>query len=201
MTDEIAKPSLTERLQLFLRGDAGDTDALVQEILPKLREIALQRLRRERHAAALSKSDLIQELWVRSLSKGGWQIQDRGHFFALASSAMRYILVDLARRRLALIRGGGETPISIEEARGNREPWVQDAAKIVEIDLLLKRLAEKDADAARMVEMHYFMGLTFEEIAKETGLTLKQVRTRWERALAWLKRMLRAKSGKPSVSV
>ncbi len=200
MASQVSPGSLTERLQLLMRGDTAGSDALVREIMPKLREIAMQRLRRERYAAPLSKTELIHELWLRNLSKGGWQIHDRAHFYALASTAMRYILVDLARKRLASVRGGGEAPVSLDEARGSREPWVQDAARIVEIDILLKRLEEKEPDAARMVEMHYFMGLTFDEIAQETGLTVKQVRSRWDRGLGWLKRMLRSReSGRSSL--
>lgn len=96
--------SLTERLQLFMEGDPAVTESLLHEVLPRLREIAARELKREHPVAPLSKTELIHELWLSNLSKGGWQIHDQGHFFALASLAMRRILVDLARRRLALRR-------------------------------------------------------------------------------------------------
>ena len=67
----------------------------------------------------------------------------------------------------------------------------QDAQQIVEIGILMERLEGQDPDAARVVDMHYFTGFTLEEIATETGLTFRQVRSRWERGQAWLKRMLR----------
>lgn len=106
--------SLTVRLQAFMQGDTAAVDALLYEVLPKLRDIALRELRRERYAAPLSKTELINELWVNHLSKGGWQIHDRGHFYALASMAMRRVLIDIARKRLALCRNNGEAPLSLD---------------------------------------------------------------------------------------
>ncbi|MGC9948362.1 MAG: ECF-type sigma factor [Bryobacteraceae bacterium] len=102
-------PSLTERLNLFMQGNQSVVDALLREVLPKLHEIAVRELKRERYMAPLSKTELIHEVWLSSLSKGGWQIHDQGHFYALASLAMRRVLVDLARKRLAARRGSGET--------------------------------------------------------------------------------------------
>ena len=81
--------SLTERLQLFMQGDSAVVEALLREVLPKLHQIALRELKRERYVAPLSKTELIHEVWLGSLSKGGWQIRDQGHFYALASLAMR----------------------------------------------------------------------------------------------------------------
>ena len=100
-------PSLTERLNLFMQGNQAVVDALLREVLPKLHEIAVRELKRERYMAPLSKTELIHEVWLSSLSKGGWQIHDQGHFYALASLAMRRVLVDLARKRLAARRGSG----------------------------------------------------------------------------------------------
>lgn len=184
--------SLTERLQLFMQGDSRVVDALLAEVLPKLQEIAIRELKRERYIASLTKTELIHEVWLSNLSKGGWQIRDRGHFFALASLAMRRVLVDLARKRLAERRGGGVASLPLEEAGDLAPGSLGDVHQIVEIGDLMERLEAKDPDAARMVDMHYFSGFTLEEIAKETGLTFRQVRSRWERGLKWLKRMLRA---------
>ncbi len=186
--------STTERLQLFMQGDPAVADALLREVMPKLREIALRALKRERYVAPLSKTELISELWLSNLSKGGWQIRDQGHFYALASLAMRRILVDMARKRLAVRRGSGQATLSLDEGRVLLGPSVQDAAQIVEIGILTERLEATDPDAARMVDMHYFSGFTLEEIAKETGLTLKQVRSRWERGLKWLKKTLQSRA-------
>jgi len=187
-----AGASITERLQLFMQGDGTIADALLADLMPKLREIALRALDRERYHAPLTKTELIQELWVGSLAAGGWQIRDQGHFYALASLAMRRILVDFARKRLAARRGGGAAHLPLEEI-GPVATHEQDAAQIVEIGIVMERLDAVDPDAARMVDMHYFSGFTLEEIAAETGLTLKQVRRRWERGLKWLQKALGAK--------
>jgi RNA polymerase sigma factor (TIGR02999 family) len=184
--------SLTERLNLFMHGDQSVVDALLREVLPKLHEIAVRELKRERYMAPLSKTELIHEVWLSNLSKGGWQVHDQGHFYALASLAMRRVLVDLARRRLAVRRGAGEAPLPLDESGTLLGPSERDAQQIVEIGLLMERLEAKDPDAARMVDMHYFSGFTLEEIAQETGLTVRQVRSRWEKGMKWLKRMLQA---------
>src|SRR5579862_7825025 len=106
------RTSVTEQLQSFMGGKTSAGEDLLREILPRLRQVALSALNRERYAAPFSQTELIHELWIRSLGKGGWQIQDRGHFYALASVAMRRILIDFARKRLALRRGGTAVPCS-----------------------------------------------------------------------------------------
>src|SRR5450755_3636153 len=111
-------PSLTERLNLFMQGNQSVVDALLREVMPKLHQIAVRELKRERYMAPLSKTELIHEVWLSTLSKGGWQIHDQGHFYALASLAMRRVLVDLARRRLAACRGGGEAVLPLDHSSG-----------------------------------------------------------------------------------
>lgn len=185
--------SLTERLNLFMQGDVGVANSLLQEILPALHEIAARELRREHGASPLSKTELIHELWLANLAQGTWQLVNRGHFFALASLAMRRVLVDLARERVSLKRGGKDAPLPLETVESRLPADVDnDAEKIVEIGMLMDRLETKHADAARIIDMHYFNGFTFDEIARETGLTLKQVRSRWNKGLKFLKRFRRA---------
>lgn len=188
----MSNTSLTEQLQSFMIGDVTVADPLIREVLPKLREIALRELKRERYIAPLTRTELISELWVSNLGKGGWQIENRGHFFALASLAMRRILIDLARKRMATRRGGGQSAISLTGSDPSLKICADDADQIVELGLAMERLDLKDPDAARVVDMHYFSGFTLEEIACETGVTLKQVRVRWERGLKRLRKALRA---------
>ena len=94
----------------------------------------------------------------------------------------------------------GEANVPLDEHGALLSAPVRDAQQIVEIGILMERLEARDPDAARMVDMHYFSGFTLEEIATETGLTFRQVRSRWERGLKWLKRMLHAaaRDGRPS---
>jgi len=178
--------SLTEQLQSFFQGHQAGADALLREILPKLHEIAIRELSRERYVASVSATELIQEIWLRNISKASWQIGNRGHFYAIASLAMRRVLVDLARSRIAQRRGGLEAPLPLAEAT-TLSSEKTDARQIVEIGILMERLEEVDSDAARVVDMHYFGGFTLKEISQSTGLTFRQVRTRWERGLKWLK--------------
>jgi RNA polymerase sigma factor (TIGR02999 family) len=175
-----------------MQGNGEDADALLREVLPKLHAIAVRELKAERYMAPLSKTELIHELWLGSLSKGGWRVDSREHFYALASLAMRHVLVDLARKRLAARRGGTQFVVSLDgpEAR-KRAAWTDDE-RVVEIGILMERLEVKHPDAARIVDMHYFSGFTFEEVAAETGLTLKQVQYRWKKGHRWLKKTMRS---------
>lgn len=175
--------SLTQQLHVFFGGDHSAVDALLQEILPKLREIAVRELSRERYIAPVSATELIHEIWLRNISKASWQIRDQGHFYAIASLAMRRVLIDAARRRLSEER---------IQANGDGNGATADAQQIIEIGILMERLEDEDSDAARVVDMHYFGGFTFTEIAASTKLTVRQVRTRWARGLKWLKTNLKS---------
>jgi RNA polymerase sigma factor (TIGR02999 family) len=190
----VATASLTEQLQLFMRGDVSFADALIKELTPKLREIAQRSLRRERYMAPLSPTELINEFWVSSFSGGGFRIEDRGHFFAIASRIMRNTLVDVARKRLAERRGGGTAALPLETLSASGGLPARDASRIVEIGILMDQLGAELPDSACIVDMHYFAGFTLEEIAAETRLTVKQVRGRWEKGLKWLKRKLKNRS-------
>lgn len=191
----MATASLTEQLQLFMRGDVSFADTLIKELTPKLREIAFRSLRRERFMAPLSPTELINEFWVSSFSGGGFRIEDRGHFFAIASRIMRNTLVDLARKRLAERRGGGAADLPLDRLSAVGGLAEKDASRIVEIGILMDQLGAELPDSASIVDMHYFAGFTLEEIAAETRLTVKQVRGRWEKGLNWLKRKLRTERG------
>jgi RNA polymerase sigma factor (TIGR02999 family) len=185
--------SLTERLNLFMQGDVAVAESLLQEILPTLHEIAARELRREYGAVPLTKTELIHELWLSNLRQSDWKVVNRGHFFALASRAMRRILVDEARKRLSLKRGRQHASLPLDEDKPCLTPSVEsDAERIVEIGMLVERLEAKHPDPARVIEMHYFGGFGFDEIAQATGLTLKQVRSRWNKGLRFLKRSLGA---------
>ena len=181
--------SLTERLKSFMNGDRAAADVLLREILPKLHEIAVRELNRGALYGAAFEDRVDSRGLVSNLSKGGWQIQDQGHFYALASLAMRRVLVDLARRSLAACRGGGETTLPLDASAPAGQSRARSPADCRD-RCLMERLEAKDPDAARMVDMHYFSGFTLEEIAKETGLTVRQVRFRWEQGMKWLKRTL-----------
>jgi RNA polymerase sigma factor (TIGR02999 family) len=179
--------SLTEQLRRFSSGDRNIADAVFREVLPRLREVAVRQLQRERYAAPYCPSELINEAWLKSLRHGGWQIRDREHFYAIAGLVMRQVLVDAARNRLAQRRGCGEAAVCLDDLPQNLHPSVRDDEQLVEIGLLLAKLDRKDPEVARIVDLHYMVGFNLEEIADITGLTLRQVRHRWKKGQDWLK--------------
>jgi RNA polymerase sigma-70 factor (ECF subfamily) len=179
--------SLTELLRRYSSGDRNIADAVFREVLPRLREIAVRQLQRERYAAPYCPSELINEAWLRSLRHGGWQIRDREHFYAIAGLVMRRVLVDAARNRLAQRRGRGDPPVPLDDLPQNLHPSIKDDEQLVEIGLLLEKLDKKTPEVARIVDLHYMVGFRLEEIVDITGLTIKQVRYRWKKGQDWLK--------------
>jgi RNA polymerase sigma factor (TIGR02999 family) len=179
--------SLTKQLQSFSDGDREIAETILREVLPTLHQIAVRELQRERYIAPLSPTELINEVWLRSLGKGGWQINSREHFYAIAALAMRRVLIDFARQRLAHRRGEGEKTDSLDDSLQEASASASDAETIVQIGILMERLEKAVPQAARIVDMHYFAGFTLQEIAELTGLTFRQVRHLWEKGRDWLK--------------
>lgn len=179
--------SLTEQLRMFSGGEREIAEAVLRQVLPKLHEIAVRELRRERYIAPLSPTELIHEVWLRNLRKGGWEIHSREHFYAISALAMRRVLVDFARIRLTQKRGDGKTTESLDGQVSLPSTGTSDPESILQIGVLMDKLEKADREAARIVDMHYFAGFTFEEIAEITGLTFRQVRHRWEKGRDWLK--------------
>lgn len=185
--------SLTQRLRAYFGGKAETVDELLREIFPMLREIAARELHRDGYRPSLSPSDLIHEIWLRNLSRASWTIHDQGHFYAIASLAMRRVLKDMARKCLAQRRSAGQ-PMP-EEKPALKNGAEKDARQIVEIAILMDRLEEELPDSARVVDMHYFAGFTFVEIAESCDLSARQVRLRWKKGIQWLKRIHEGASG------
>jgi RNA polymerase sigma factor (TIGR02999 family) len=179
--------SLTEQLQAFSSGDREMAEAILREILPKLHQLAVRHVRKERYLAPVSPTELINEVWLRHIHKGGWHIRNREHFYAIAGCAMRRVLVDFARDRLALKRGAFDPPVFLDEAATAEQPDPASASQVVEIGLLMEQMGKARPEAVQVVDMHYFAGFSFEEISEITGLSLRQVRHRWEKGRDWLK--------------
>jgi RNA polymerase sigma factor (TIGR02999 family) len=182
--------SLTDRLRAYSKGDREMADAILSEILPELRKVAARALKNDRHSA-FSPTDLVNEVWLRKLHVGGWDVKDRQHFYLFAGRAMRQVLIDMARNRLAKKRGDGSEPVSLEEFHSKDPATTSSPENIIHLGLLIERLEEVDGDAARMVDLHYFAGFTLQEIAEKTGLTFRQARSRWERGRDWLKKQIK----------
>jgi len=181
-----APEHLTDLLNAARSGDsdaARDAYAVVYE---DLKRRASQSLRRA-PGATLSATALVHEVYVRFSDHAGKPLRDRGHFFALAARAMRQIVIERARKRKAVKRGGDRVATDLDSAVALHE---EDFARAVEIDDALRTLELRDANLARLVELHFFAGLTFEEIADATNRHERTVRRDWEFARAFLRTAL-----------
>jgi len=173
--------------ELFRQWRAGDEGAL-RHLLPlvyeELRRLARRHLRKERPDHTLQTTALIHEAYLRFVDQGAPAVRDRCHFVALTSHLMRQILVDHARARLAKKRDGG-CRITLAEDLAVAESGEID---VLAIDEALSRLAQLDAQQARVVELRYFGGLSIRETAEALGISEATVKRDWATARVWLHR-------------
>lgn len=182
---------ITELLQRFAAGDRELGQLIAAAIGPKLHELAHRAASRERSPQALRATEVVNEVWLSLLLKGRTVIQSRQHFFALAAQVIRHLLVNEARKRLAISRGGGTERLALEEMTVEPEaPKAADPETVIEIDRLMDQLENEDSTLARILEMRYFCGFTREEIAEETGLKAHRVRELERKANEWMHRRL-----------
>lgn len=146
-----------------------------------LRSLAAAHLNGERSGHTLCATDLVHEAWLRFRGYQDTTLKGHAHFLALASQAMRRVLIDHARRRLSAKRGGGVLCVELSEQLDVSTP-----EQYLELDLALIQLAEIDPEIAGMVEMRYFGGATTEEIALTFGVSERTVRHRMAYARSWL---------------
>jgi RNA polymerase sigma factor (TIGR02999 family) len=179
--------NLTVLLRAWQKGDRAAFDKIAPVIYDELRRLAAFHLRSERQDHTFTPTDLISEAYLR-LAGGALELSDRAHFFALASRNMRQILVDHARKRCAEKRGAGERPTELDETR----VAIERPAALVAIDDALEELAKLDERKARVVELHYFGGLTQDEIAAVCDVHVNTVARDLRFAAAWLRTRLEA---------
>lgn len=177
--------TLTRLLRRFSGGDQTVADEMLRSVLPELHRIATGMLRRQHGTAAFQPHDLIHEAWAKNLHRGGWKIENRQHFYAIAALAMRNVLIDYARSRTAHRRGSGVAPVDL--SRNTEVPHPSELQSVVAAGLAMERLEKRDPASARIVDMHYFAGFTLKDIAEITGLKFTYVRQRWEFGRDWLK--------------
>jgi RNA polymerase sigma factor (TIGR02999 family) len=183
------RPAVTALLAAHAGGDTGALDRLMPLIYADLRRIARTQLRR-RQSLSLDTAGLVHDAYLRLVDQSRVEWRDRGHFFAVCALAMRQIVVDRARRRQRLKRGGDQIVVSITEAN---EPRAAGAAiDVLTVDLARDRLALVDARLARVVECRYFAGLTDEETAVALGVSVRTAQREWFKARAWLRNELGA---------
>jgi RNA polymerase sigma factor (TIGR02999 family) len=189
MSDDIrtADPEVTSLLVALRDGDRGALDRLFEVVYGELRRLARAQLARSAPHATLSTTALVNEAYVRFAGAHRLSAGDRQHFYSLAARAMRQILVDHSRRRLAQRRGGD---VQIVPLADWDRPSEVDLAGVVAIDDALSRLEALDERLARLVEWRVFGGLTFEEIAASGDLSVTTLKRDWRKARAFLLREL-----------
>ena len=178
---------VTRLLEAWNQGDLEARDALIPIVFEELKRIARRQLQRERQGHTLQPTALVHELYMKLVNQRRVQWQNRRDFFAVSSKLIRRILVDHARKRQAARRGGGEPRISFEEVLGL--PDDQDPS-ILALDDALDDLGRTDPRGSRVVELHVFGGLTFDEIGEVIGVARSTVIRDWNHAKLWLRRAL-----------
>jgi RNA polymerase sigma-70 factor, ECF subfamily len=183
MPDAVPLGEITRLLGALKRGDEEARSRLASLVYSELHARAAHYMRGERPGHTLQPTALVNEAYVRLLQEQNIDFQSRAHFFAIASSTMRRVLVDHARARAAAKRAGGKAKVELDEHHAVEHA---EFDRMLILDQALTRLAEMDADQAALVEMIYFGGLTQEEAAAALGVSSRTVKRDWASARAWL---------------
>ncbi len=173
---------ITELLHAARTGDSQALDAVFANVYPSLRKLAASRLAGQAGESTLNATSLVHETYLKLSDARRLNLSDRRHFFACAARAMRQILVDHARAHGALKRGGPLAPLTLSGA----EEVVAPEPELLDIDAALDRLDTIDTDLRQLVEMRLFAGLTLEQLAENSGRSLRTVNRDWQRARALL---------------
>jgi RNA polymerase sigma factor (TIGR02999 family) len=179
----------TQLLQDVRAGNRDAFDRLFEHVYEELRRIAHRRLQRHRPGETLSTTALVHEAYLRLVDQTAVEAVDRAHFFALASRAMRFILVDYARARLAKKRGGGAAAVPLDAVQVAAD---ERAADVLSLNEALETLARRSERLSRTVEYRFFGGLSYDEIAQVSGCSIPTVKRDWARARAWLYHTMQA---------
>ena len=178
-----APREVTGLLLAWASGDKASLDRLIPLVQGELHDIAHRHMRREAAGHTLQTTALVNEAYMRlvDVSRVAWH--DRAHFFAVCASIMRRILVDSARRRRYQKRGGAVVVVPLDEGR---IPSPQPGVDVVALDEALGRLATFDSQAARIVELRFFGGLSVDETAAVVGVSARTIGREWAAARNWL---------------
>ena len=180
--------SITALLVQLSAGNREVEARLIPQIYGELRRLAAHYMRFERGNHTLQPTALVNEAYTRLVQQPQVPWQSRAHFFATASSVMRHILVDHARARRSEKRGGMQRQVTLDDALlPSQERTQERTIDVLILDEALERLAQFDPRQARIVELHFFGGLTFAEIALVLKVAERTVKRDWSMARAWLK--------------
>lgn len=180
---------ITALIERVRSGDRSAFDALFEALYPELRRIAHQRLRRGFPDPDLSTTALVNECYLKLRDAQRLEANDRAHFLSYTASAMRSIIVDIARARATERRGSNAPHVTLDEELGDLNPAAEE--QILQVHEALAQIGKLDERLGRLVEMRYFGGLSDEEIASALDVTTRTVRRDWHKARLLLAQALR----------
>jgi RNA polymerase sigma factor (TIGR02999 family) len=180
--------TISRLIESVRNGDATAAAALTPLLYNELHRLAMHHMRNERPGHTLQATALVNEAYLKLIDNREANWQNRAHFLAIASQAMRRVLIDHARSKRRVKRGGLQQKVSLEDVVIAAEEQSYD---LVALDSALDRLAKVDARQSRIVELRFFGGLSVEQTAEVLGISPKTVKRDWAVARAWLHRELR----------
>jgi RNA polymerase sigma factor (TIGR02999 family) len=186
-TPSSSQQEVTQLLKDWSGGDEGALGKLIPLVQPELHRLAHHYMSRERAGHTLQTTALLNEAYLQLVDDPKRNWQNRTHFMAAAAQLMRRIIVDYARERRSLKRGGGALKVSLDEAALVTE---KQSEELVALDEALERLGVQDPRKSQIVELRYFRGLSVEETAEFLKLSHRTVKREWRIAKAWLYRAL-----------
>ena len=189
-TPSHSQQEVTQLLGDWKGGDEGALGKLIPLVQPELHRLAHHYMSRERTGHTLQTTELFDEAYLRLVDNTKPRWQNRNHFMAAAAQLMRRIMVDHARERGSLKRGGGALKVALDDVALVTE---KRSEELLALDEALERLAVQDARKSQIVELRYFGGLTEEETAAFLKLSDRTVRREWRMARTWLYRALSGK--------
>jgi RNA polymerase sigma factor (TIGR02999 family) len=188
--------NVTQILSAIEQGDLRAAEQLLPLVYDELRRLAAQKLAQEKPGQTLQATALVHEAYLRLVGEEPARCWDgRGHFFAAAAEAMRRILVENARRKKRFRHGGGRRRVVLDEDRVSMDSPVDD---LLALDEALEQLSRVDQQAAELVKLRHFAGMTTEQAAEVLGLPVRTAYRTWSFARAWLFRHLHRGEESPS---
>ncbi len=178
---------VTQLLADWGKGDRSALDKLLPLVHSELRRIAQRQMSQERPGHTLQATALVNEAYLKLAGQQGFDWQNRAHFFAVCAQVMRHILIDHARAHARDKRGGGAVKVSLNDALVVVE---DQTAHFIALDEALRVLEHLDPQKGKIVELRYFGGLSVEEVGEVMNVSPRTVRREWQRARAWLYRMM-----------
>jgi RNA polymerase sigma factor (TIGR02999 family) len=184
---------VTRILDSVQKGDAKAAEELLPLVYDELRKLATHKMANEAPGQTLQPTALVHEAWLRLTGSRSRDYANRTHFFATAAEAMRRILIDRARRKASLKRGGNKP---FEELHESQIELRAPSDELLAVHEALDQLAGEDALAAEVVKLRYFVGMSIPQVAEALGIAPRTADRHWLFARAWLKQVIR---GDPSV--